>query len=171
MKAIVVTESWFGNTRTIGEEITKSLVVEGIQVELLSIDNAPEEIPADVALLVIGAPTHNRGLSTVATREKAASTATDSNGEYSTGTTHPGVREWLRNTAIQEGLRIAIFDTVTAKNWLSGSAAKAAAKIVRSRAPKASLALKSFVVGGTKGPLMPGEIESAHHWVTELTRD
>ncbi|MFT0846683.1 flavodoxin [Actinomycetaceae bacterium L2_0104] len=173
MKAMVIIESWFGNTKAIADEIARVLNARGMQPQVIDIQDAPSAVPTDVGLLVIGAPTHNRSLSTAATREKAAAgkaSGTSSAEEDRAGKVRRGVREWLGDTAISDGLRIAVFDTVTGKNWLSGSAAKAAAKMLRSRFPEAAVDVRSFVVRATAGPLADGEIEAAHQWGEELAR-
>lgn len=87
MKALLIVESWFGNTRLIAGAVADGAAEAGAQVEMVDVDAAPRVVPEDVDLLMLGAPTHNLGLSTVATRRKALAAGA------SPGNT--GIREWL----------------------------------------------------------------------------
>lgn len=160
MDALLVVESWFGNTRAIAESVAGGMEQCGGRVRVVSVEDAPGEVSADVDVLVVGAPTHNRGLSTVATREKASAAAG--------GSGRAGVREWIGAVVLPEGLRIAVFDTVTSRGWLSGSAAKAAARILVRRQPGFSAETSSFTVAGLEGPLRDGQAEAAHRWGQRL---
>lgn len=57
MRALVVYESMFGNTeevaRAIGEGIAASM-----HADVVEVGAAPDTVPADVILLVVGGPTH-----------------------------------------------------------------------------------------------------------------
>ncbi len=162
MKALIIVESWFGNTATIGQEIATELRAHNTEVETIGIGEAPTTIPPDTDLLVLGAPTHNRGLSTPASREKASMT-TQAVGDHTIG-----IREWLTATTLPDGLKVAVFDTVTGKNFIAGSAAKAAAKLLGSRSPRISAHTRSFVVRGVSGPLDPGALAEAQEWSAQL---
>lgn len=161
MKVVMVIESWFGNTRAIGQAAADGLSAGNAEVNVVGIDDAPAVIADDVDLLVVGVPTHNRGLSTVATRRQAVSAGGDA--------AQRGAREWLAETELPAGLNIAVFDTTTSSGWLSGSAAKAASRILERRAPGRHVETTSFLVGGTKGPLVDGEIDAARAWGRQLT--
>src|ERR1035437_383866 len=69
MRALVVVESWFGNTAQIAEAIADGLREAGADVEVTTAASAPQEPVAD--LIVVAAPTHNLGLPSAASREKA----------------------------------------------------------------------------------------------------
>ena len=77
-----------------------------------------------------------------------------------------GLREWLATASIPPRTRVAVFDTVTARNWLSGSAARAVAKMLR-RAGRGEPAVRSFVVDSSRGPLADGEEAAARAWGRE----
>src|SRR5665811_1208406 len=113
MRALVVVESWFGNTAQIAEAIADGLREAGAEVEVTTAASAPHEPLAD--LIVVAAPTHNLGLPSAASREKAR----EGGG---TGET-TGVREWLEQ-ALPSAARLTTVDTAAAGAF-SGSGAKA----------------------------------------------
>lgn len=159
MKALVVFESWFGNTRTVAEEIAKGLTEAGVQVQTLPVHKAPTK--ADIDLLVIGAPTHNMGLSSASTRKTVAAKANLPATE--------GICEWLGNISFSQGTHYAVFDTKNAA-ILSGSAAKKAVRFLKRHTRAGSITQKSFIVNGTKGPVKAGEVQAAHTWGRELAK-
>jgi flavodoxin len=57
MKALVVYESMFGNTEEIAHAIADGLG-ESVEVQLAEVADAPVEPNPDVALIVVGGPTH-----------------------------------------------------------------------------------------------------------------
>jgi flavodoxin len=67
MRALVVYESMFGNTQAIANAIVQGLSGR-MRVEALEVGVAPATIDDDVALLVVGGPTHAFGLSRPQTR-------------------------------------------------------------------------------------------------------
>ena len=148
MRALVVVESWFGNTAQIAEAIADGLREAGAEVEVNTSASAPHEPLAD--LIVVAAPTHNLGLPTPASRDKA----TEGGG---TGET-TGVREWLEQ-ALPSAARLTTVDTAVVGAF-SGSAAKAAQKLARRKGWHADRG-PSFVVSGTKGPLAADALETA----------
>lgn len=160
--ALVIVESWFGNTRAIADAIGQGLSQHGGRVQLIDVEDAPVEVPADVDLVVLGAPTHDRGLSTAATRQKAV----EAGAEH--GAT--GAQEWVDTVQLRDGVKVAVFDTVTSKSWFSGSAAKAAARILTRRGLTPAVQTQSFTVSGLKGPLCPGQAEAAQSWGQHLAR-
>lgn len=156
--ALVIVESHFGNTRTIAQAVAAGLTDAGVRASVLDAARAGA-LPADLDLLVVGAPTHNRGLPTAGSRAAARKRGATTAGGG-------GVREWLATATIPVRTRVAAFDTVTARNWLSGSAARAVAKMLR-RAGREKPAVKSFVVGSSRGPLADGEEAAARAWGRE----
>ena len=160
-KALIVVESYFGNTRAIAEAVAAGLIEGSVDAQIVDVSQAPSALPADLDLLVLGAPTHNRGLPTAASQAKAREQA--GSGEAS-----PGIGEWLETTAIPDFTDAAAFDTVVSKGWLSGSAAKAIAKALQRHQGRRTVSVRSFVVTASKGPLADGEKTDAHSWGREL---
>ncbi|NUT48470.1 MAG: flavodoxin family protein [Saccharothrix sp.] len=162
VRALVVYESMFGNTKAVAEAIATALGAEAVEVS-----DAPDVLPDDVDVLVVGAPTHAFGLSRPNTRKSAADQATDA--LVSTGR---GVREWLDGLApIGHHVTAHAFDTRIKSGWLPGSAAKAIAKRLRALHCALPGAPMSFYVGGTPGPLLVGEPGRAAGWARSLLTD
>ena len=125
-RALIIVESCFGNTRAIADSVAAGLIDGGVDAQVVDVDEAPSCLPADLDLLILGAPTHNRGLPTAATRAKACAQA-------GSGKASHGIGGWLETVAIPASIDAAAFDTVISKGWLSGSAAKAIAKTLQRR--------------------------------------
>jgi len=148
MRALVVVESWFGNTAQIAEAIADGLREAGADVEVVTAASAPREPSAD--LVVVAAPTHNLGLPSPASRGKAVEGG--GHGDEA------GVREWLER-ATPGGARLVTVDTLVA-GLFSGSAAKAAQKLAQRKGWKAERG-PSFIVTTTKGPLAADALQTA----------
>ena len=160
-RALIVVESYFGNTRAIAKAISAGLIEGGVDAQVVDVSQAPIPLPADLDLLVLGAPTHNRGLPTAATRAKACN-------QESASEASPGIGEWMETTALPASTDAATFDTVVSKGWLSGSAAKAIAKTLQRHQSRRATSVRSFVVAASKGPLAAGQETEAHIWGREL---
>src|SRR5690242_4151650 len=104
MRALVVYESIFGNTRSVAEKIADGLA-ETMQVEIVS---AASPRPADLGsydLAVLGGPTHAFGMSTRQSRAQARQGVGDESASL------VGIREWLPNLASDFSGEVAVFDT------------------------------------------------------------
>ena len=166
MKAQVVYESMFGNTRDVAVAISEGLA-KYVPTDVAEIDDADRESGEDIDLLVAGGPTHAFGLTWSRTRSDAASRATMplvSRGH--------GLREWLgelpRSTLTRNA---ATFDTRVRVRGLPGSAARGAARRLRRRGYRLVAAPESFYVTGPTGPLADGELERARAWGDQLGRE
>lgn len=159
MKALVVYESFFGNTERVARAIKEGLSGQ-CEVELVDVAQAAELDTEPFDLLVVGGPTHAFSMSRVSTREEAV------NKGASQGSTSFGLREWLEH--LRKGRhseRVAAFDTrVSRVRHLPGSAAKGAAKVARGLGYPTAAQAESFYVADVSGPLLDGELERAHAW-------
>lgn len=166
MRALVVYESMYGNTQTIAEAVADGLASStGTDtVEAVEVGAAPRDVPSDVDLLVVGAPTHAFSLSRPNSRADAAKRS--DRPLVSTGI---GVREWIAGLphATAPGAA-ATFDTRLRRPRLPGSAARAALRRMRRLGWRPAARAASFWVEGTTGPLSDGELERARRWGTEL---
>ena len=163
MRARVVYESMFGNTEQVARAVATGLG-RHLDVELVAVANAPDTV-SDVDLVVVGGPTHAFSMTRQATRVDAVSQGA------SHGTSETGLREWLATLpAASRSLPVATFDTrVDKARHLPGSAAKAAAKVVRRRGYLLAARPESFYVADVAGPLIEGELDRAAAWGETLT--
>jgi len=160
MHALIVVESWFGNTRAVADAVADGLG-RFMTVDVRNVDEAPAQLAEDVDLVVVGGPTHAFGMSRPSTRLDAARQAgvtTDIEG---------GVREWLASapTGIR---RAAAFDTRITKRWVPGAAARGIAQGLRKLGATLVAGPESFLVTGTPGPLATGELDRAREWGEQL---
>jgi hypothetical protein len=168
MRALIVVESMYGNTRTVAAAVAEGLGAH-MAVDVVEVAEAPGAIPGDVSLLVVGGPTHAHGMSNPDSRRSAAKRAADALVPFRTG-----IREWLEQLApAPAGIPAAAFDTrIKGPALLWGSAAQGAAKELRRLGFQAAADPASFLVKGPMGPvvdvLVPGEIERARAWGERL---
>ncbi|GAA4783181.1 flavodoxin family protein [Actinomycetospora chlora] len=156
-RALVVYESMYGNTEAVARAIAEGLATR-LAVDVVEVGAAPPAPGEDVALLVVGGPTHAFGMSRPSTRAEAAARAGRplvSRGD--------GVREWLEDLPARPGLRAAAFDTRADRPRVPGSAARAIRRRLRRSAARVD-GPHSFYVSGTEGPLVDGELARASDW-------
>lgn len=157
MRALVVYESMFGNTeevaRAIGEGIAASM-----HADVVEVGAAPDTVPADVTLLVVGGPTHAFSMSWPTTRRDAAQRAT------TLVSRDRGIREWLGGLpATAAETEATAFDTrVTSR--VTGSAGRAASRRLDRLGYRLVAAFTSFRVKDVTGPLVDGEVDRARDW-------
>jgi hypothetical protein len=165
MRALVVYESMYGNTRAVAGAIAEGL--GGAPVR--SVHGASD---VEAELLVVGGPTHMHGLATSGSRKMAAEAVKeDGHGELEPGATDaPGLRHWLRDLRKADGAHAATFDTrLDRAAALTGSAARGIARRLRRRGYEV-IESESFLVEDSEGPLEDGELERARAWGTSLAQ-
>ncbi|TPV94951.1 MAG: flavodoxin family protein [Myxococcales bacterium FL481] len=167
MRALVVYESIFGNTRLIADSIAAGLA-DRCEVDVAEISDAPRG-QLDYGLIVVGGPTHVWGMSRGFSRRGARDQARQQGVEVvSKG---DGIREWLTALVVsRDRVPMAVFDTaIAAKRWIpTGSAAKKAAIEVERKSYKLVADPEQFHVIDSHGPLVAGELERAWAWGHEL---
>ena len=156
MRVLIVVESLFGNTELIAQAVADQLRQDGAEVELVDAASARPHVDG-VDLVLAGAPTHNLGLPTPTSRASAV--------DRGAPPVRSGLREWIA-TVEASSTPVVTFATKVAGRF-SGSASKAAAKLLRRRGLSAQQGT-DFVVAGTTGPLTQGETDRARKWATGL---
>lgn len=163
MRAIVVYESFFGNTRALADAIGDGLRGR-FAVLVCEVSHAPTAL-IGINLLVVGGPIHawtmTRELTRKVARGQAAAAAID---PPSMGI---GLREFLQGLPSTQGfVAAAAFDTaLRASGWLpTGSAARPAGRRLEARGYRVLVKPEHFYVTATDGPLEPGELDRARAW-------
>ena len=166
MRAVVVYESIYGNTKGIAEGIADGLRHgDQAEVEVLPVDRVGARGLEGVDLLVVGGPTHMHGMTSSMSRKLAVKAAEDEGLEVEPGAAEGlGLRTWLRDQA-GDGTRAAAFDTrADASPTLTGMAARGIAKRLRRRGFETVSEPESFLVEESEGPLAAGELDRARRW-------
>lgn len=163
MTVLIVTESCFGNTLTVAQAIASGVAsyVGRDHVTITRSCDAPRELPANINLLLVGAPTHDFSMPKEQTRQQATA-------QGATGSSAVGVREWIEHVAPRADVRVVTFDTSLKKKFMPGSASKAATKALKKRGFKNVERGQSFYVIGTAGGLVGGEERRAFSWAEQL---
>jgi flavodoxin len=144
MKALVVYDSTYGNTRQIAEAIGGALA-DRYDVHVQLVTNQPE-VTQDVSLLLVGAPTHAHGIS-------------------------QPMRQFLDSLPQDavRGMAAATFDTRFHKpKLLVGAASEGIARRLRKQGARIVMEPESFWVESGEGPLEAGEVERADGWARML---
>jgi hypothetical protein len=163
MRALVVYESMFGNTRNVALAIAEGIAAT-MPVEALEVGVAPAALPADVALVVVGGPTHAHGMSTARSRLSAAQRIDGTLISKSSG-----LREWLASLRAGGEVTAAAFDTrIKGPMIFTGSAARSATRLIRKMGVRRVEEPHSFVLDGATGPLVDrvttNELDAARAW-------
>jgi menaquinone-dependent protoporphyrinogen IX oxidase len=175
MRALIVYESMFGNTRAIAEAVGEGLG-SSIETRLIPVGDAEGAVAAGALdgldLLVVGGPTHVRSMSRASTRKGASAQASkpDSGLVLETGAdTGPGAREWLDSLADLH-LQGAAFDTrIKAPAIFTGRASKAIKRSLSRHGVALVVPPQSFLVD-KKSHLLPGETARARAWGVQLAK-
>ncbi|MGF1663216.1 MAG: flavodoxin family protein [Kineosporiaceae bacterium] len=161
---LVVVESVLGHTREVAEAVAEGVRREapGASVRVSGVaDAGPDEV-ARASLLVVGGPTHAFSMSTPRTRDGARD-------QFHVEPPARGVREWLADVPALEGRRVAGFDT-RVRFPLPGHAAPAIVRQLRRRGGRPVAEPEGFLVAGSEGPLVEGELDRAREWGARLAR-
>lgn len=152
-QVLIVVESYWGNTAAAASAVASALEVRGIGARVVAAEGAPDVLTDDIAVLLVGAPTHNLSLPGEASRRIA--------GGRGVPTPSSGVREWIGRVRIESSPATYAFDTHT--SGFSGSAARAIVKRLRRRGVAAAVG-ERFLVTGEPPALRAGELDRARSW-------
>ncbi|MBT0773218.1 flavodoxin family protein [Kineosporia sp. J2-2] len=151
MRALLVYESRFGNTESVARAVAAGLGTV-VRVDIHTPASAPVVLGDDVALLVVGAPTHALGHGVP---------EGDGVDRYACAS----VRDWLE-TLHPAGIPAASFDT-----HAGGPFTGRPARTVSHRLRRLGLQLRgheSFCAKGVLGPMEDGELDHAQRWGENL---
>ncbi|HVT75937.1 MAG TPA: flavodoxin domain-containing protein [Acidimicrobiales bacterium] len=165
MRAVVVYESMYGNTRQIAEAIAEGLGGDATTCAVAFVTD--DDLAAD--FLVVGGPTHAHGMSRASTRKSAedrvrlgqADAHMDERADMATG-----VREWLETVDLT-GMAAAAFDTrVHAPSFFTGRASRGIARRLRHAGAIVIGDPTSFFVKNEE--LLDGELDRARAFGASL---
>lgn len=157
MRALVVYESMFGNTQAIAQAIGEGIKTS-MHADIVEVGVAPDSVPRDVGLLVVGGPTHAFSMSWPSTRRDAAGRSSRIISR------ERGIREWLGALpGLMTATEAAAFDT-RAVSRVSGSAARAVSRRLDRLGYPLVSGPASFRVAGVTGPPVGGELDRARAW-------
>jgi hypothetical protein len=178
MDVVIVYESMFGNTHVVAEAVAAGIfdTDPAAQVTALPVREAHAGDVAGAGLLVVGGPTHMRGMSSGLSRRKGLEAQEQAARDKGAGFTHepdaegPGVRDWLGSLPpASPGQLAAAFDTRAGFRF-AGGAAKGIARRLRHRGYQLAAPAEGFIITGTEGPLREGELARAREWGAALVR-
>lgn len=163
MKALVVYESFWGNTAAIAHAIAEGI---GGGAVALATDEATPDMVEQTDFLVVGAPVLGFTLPTDGMRKNISQG--QAKAPAAPDLSHPSLRSWL--AGLPAGCcRSAAFETRF--KWSPGGAISAITHGL-SRAGYAEAAKpERFMVGGSYGPLKDGELQRAREWGALLARE
>jgi Flavodoxin domain len=169
VRAVVVYESVYGNTRAVAEAIAAGLA-DHADVALRRVAEVDAEALHGARLLVVGGPTHMHGLATSLSRRMAVKAA-EEDGHTDVephASEEPGLRAWL-SALDGADLSAAAFDTrIDRSAALTGSAARGISRRLHRRGFTLVADPESFFVEDGEGPLEEGELARARAWGASL---
>jgi hypothetical protein len=174
MRAVVVYESMFGNTRQIADAIGTGLAEAAEAVCIVSVipvaQAGPEQIK-ETDLVVVGGPTHVHGMTRASTRQGAAKMAeqADSGVKLEPGALAEGLRDWLDELGKRKvHAKAAAFDTrMHGSAAFTGRASKGISRALRHHGYELVADPESFIVT-KENALEPGEEDRARLWGAKL---
>jgi len=178
MDVVIVYESMFGNTHAVAEAVAAGIfdADPAAHVTVLPLREASAGDVAEAGLLVVGGPTHMRGMTSGLSRRKGLEAQEQADKDRGAAFTHepaaegPGVRDWLESLPpAAPGQLAAAFDTRVDARF-AGGAARGIARRLRRRGYRLGAAPEGFIVTGTEGPLHEGEPARARDWGAALVR-
>jgi hypothetical protein len=169
MRALVVYESMFGNTRQVAQLICEG-ISEVMECTVVNVNDLAGVDAHGADLLVVGAPTHAFSLSLPASRAEAAKLAADPARKLvlEPSAAGIGIREFLETLA-PSPRAFAAFDTRVTPDWMRSSARKHIARVLK-ESGRAEVDSTSFRVD-RDNRLRPGELPRARRWAHTIATD
>jgi hypothetical protein len=168
VRAVVVYESMYGNSRKVATAIADGLR-PSMEVTVVPTKSADRQVIAGADLLVVGGPTHVHARSRPSTRKAAVDAAAKANGRFTLDpdADGPGVREWVVGLDDHVG-GVAAFDTrMRGPAVLTGRAGRGIHRTLRRRHFHVVARPMSFLVG-KDNQISDDELARARSWGAEL---
>jgi Flavodoxin len=165
MRALLVYESMYGNTRTVARRVADGLRPV-FEVDVVPVREATAEMVSAADVLVCGAPTHAHGMSRTSTRQAAVAAVTKKASDLSLDPSAkgPGLRDWLKELGAHVSTPAAAFDTrIDAPSALTGRASRGIARRLRQHGFRLLVGPESFLVDKANH-LCDGELTRAERW-------
>ena len=171
MRVVIVYESLFGNTHWIAEAIAGGIMVRqpAPSVTCVAVTDATPSLVRGADLLIVGGPTHMRGMSSRMSRRNGVQGERKKAPEIHVepGAEGPGLRDWFGGLGkAADEASAAAFDTRAAFP-MAGGAASGIARRLRRHGYRV-LGTQGFITGDTRGPLRSGEVARARDWGVSL---
>jgi hypothetical protein len=181
MDVAVVYESMFGMTHDVAEAMAEGVSKAQVDARVLClrVGDATADRVGTPDLLIVGGPTHMRGMSSGVSRKIAVSIeekAARGKGEHQghglePGVQGPGLRQWFHGLPkASQGQFAAAFDTRGDYGSMVGGAARGIEHRLRRHGYRMVADPEGFIVEGDVGRLRTGERERASAWAEELAR-
>ncbi len=161
MRAVVVYESFWGNTEAVARAIAEGI---GPDTRVLRTDEATPEALADAGLLVVGAPLMGFALPR---QQNYETLGADKKAPRPADVSHPSMRTWLASLPKGQGA-FATFETRF--KWSPGSATRKIDRTLEAAGYRPVAKRERFLVAGTYGPMREGELERARRWGGDLAK-
>ncbi len=176
MRALVLHESLFGNTRTIAEAVAEGLreARPDADIDSRGVDDLVD-LPTDLDLLVLGAPTHFWGLTRTISRamesqyERRLPQALIAGGDNRRAAATSGMRDVVAALPQGRGRAAAAFDTCMSGRLTGGARRELAGRLERAGYQLVAEP-QTFLVQAVAGPLRHGEVDRARAWGRALAR-
>jgi flavodoxin len=179
MEIAVVFESMYGATHEVADAIAAGVAEAdpGAHVTCVRVGDADPAVVASADLLIVGGPTHMRGMSSGISRKIAVSMEEKKEAKGETighglepGAEGAGLRDWFHKLPeAHSGRWAAAFDT-RGDGSMVGAAAKGIGHRLTSHGYELAADPEGFVVEGDAQVLRTGERDRARDWAAALVR-
>jgi hypothetical protein len=180
MRIAVVFESMYGATHEVADAIAAGAAEAQPDAVITCerVTSADAATVSDADVLIVGGPTHMRGMTSGATRKMAVSIAEKAGHDEGRAPGHglepdaegPGLRNWFHELPkAQHGRWGAAFDT-RGEGAMVGGAAKGIAHRLHTHGRRLVADPEGFVVEGSAQQLKAGERERARAWAAAMVR-